>query len=79
MGEIRNPLSWEICLNIIVGTAKGLAYLHEDSNVHIIHRDIKCGSILLDDRFHPKIADFGMAKLFSGGDTHVSTGVGGTR
>lgn len=72
-------MSWEIRLNIIMGTARGLAYLHEDSNLRIIHRDIKCGNILLDDIFHPKIADFGMARFFPEGETHVSTRVGGTR
>nr|ABR16548.1 unknown [Picea sitchensis] len=77
-GEIQNVLSWEKRLGIIVGTARGLTYLHEDSNVRIIHRDIKCGNILLDDRFHPKIADFGLARFFPDGETHVSTRVGGT-
>ena len=71
-------MSWENRFNIIVGTARGLAYLHEDSNVRIIHRDIKCGNILLDDRFNPKIADFGLARLFPEDVTHVSTRVGGT-
>jgi serine/threonine protein kinase len=77
-GEIRNALSWENRLNIIVGTARGLAYLHGESNVRIIHRDIKCANILLDDRLHPKIADFGLAKFFPESQTHVSTRVGGT-
>eukprot|EP01018_Ginkgo_biloba_P006020 Gb_41607 [translate_table: standard] len=77
-GDIRNPLNWETHFDIIVGTARGLAYLHEDSNVRIVHRDIKCGNILLDDKFHPKIADFGLAKFFPEGETHVSSRVGGT-
>lgn len=77
-GEIESVLSWEIRLNIIVGTARGLAYLHEDSVVRIIHRDIKCGNILLDDKFNPKIADFGLAKFFPEDESHVSTRFGGT-
>lgn len=71
-------MSWENRLKIIVGTARGLAYLHEDSNMRIIHRDIKCSNILLDDRFHPKIADFGMARFFTEGDTNVSKKMAGT-
>eukprot|EP01018_Ginkgo_biloba_P005398 Gb_10838 [translate_table: standard] len=78
LGDITSPLNWETRFDIIVGTAPGLAYLHEDSNVRIVHRDIKCGNILLDDKFHPKIADFGLAKFFPEGETHVSSRVGGT-
>ena len=77
-GELRSALTWKMRLNIIMGTARGLAYLHEDSQVRIIHRDIKCGNILLDDKFCPKIADFGLARFFPEDETHVSTRVGGT-
>eukprot|EP01018_Ginkgo_biloba_P018981 Gb_02559 [translate_table: standard] len=56
-----------------LGTPRGLAYLHEDSNVRIVHRDIKCGNIHLNDQFHPKITDFGLAKFFPKGQTHLSS------
>ena len=77
-GDLRSALTWKMCLNIIMGTSQGIAYLHEDSQVRIIHRDIKCPNILLDDRFCPKIADFGLARFFPEDETHVSTRVGGT-
>eukprot|EP00253_Pinus_taeda_P018006 PITA_18006 len=63
---------------IIVGIARGLAYLHEESEIRIIHRDIKASNILLDNKYRPKIADFGLAKLFAEDESHVSTKVAGT-
>ncbi|XP_077253588.1 cysteine-rich receptor-like protein kinase 3 [Tasmannia lanceolata] len=71
-------ISWDMRYNILVGTAEGLAYLHEESELRIIHRDIKLGNILLDENFTAKIADFGLARLFPEDRTHISTGIAGT-
>ncbi|AEC06772.1 roline-rich extensin-like receptor kinase 4 [Arabidopsis thaliana] len=65
-------------LRIALGAAKGLAYLHEDCHPRIIHRDIKSANILLDFNFDAMVADFGLAKLTSDNNTHVSTRVMGT-
>ncbi|KAF4398465.1 hypothetical protein G4B88_025444 [Cannabis sativa] len=78
-GEQRSRnLSWSERHNIIMGTARGLAYLHEEFHVCIIHRDIKTSNILLDDDFNPRIADFGLAKLLPQDRSHLSTRFAGT-
>ncbi|KAM0961901.1 hypothetical protein ACFX2I_021097 [Malus domestica] len=71
-------LEWTKRLKIALGSAKGLAYLHEDCHPKIIHRDIKSANILLDDAFEAQVADFGLAKLTNDMNTHVSTRVMGT-
>ncbi|XP_057822012.1 cysteine-rich receptor-like protein kinase 43 [Cryptomeria japonica] len=76
--ERSKELNWHRRLNIILGVARGLLYLHEDSQLPIIHRDIKASNILLDENLEPKISDFGLARLFRRDETHVSTRVAGT-
>jgi len=75
----RRHLDWQERHNIIIGISRGLLYLHEDSHLRIIHRDIKASNILLDEKLNPKIADFGLARLFTEDETHISTVAAGTR
>ncbi|KAK1407704.1 hypothetical protein QVD17_39327 [Tagetes erecta] len=77
-GEKRGTLNWEKRFDIIFGVARGLAHLHNEFHVKIIHRDIKLNNILVDDDFQPKICDFGLARLQPEDQTHVRTRLVGT-
>lgn len=71
-------LNWEKRFEIIIGTAEGLVYLHDNNETRIIHRDIKASNILLDSRLRAKIADFGLARSFQEDQSHISTAIAGT-
>ncbi|CAI9097320.1 OLC1v1033714C1 [Oldenlandia corymbosa var. corymbosa] len=71
-------LDWRTRASICMGTASGLAFLHEEVHPRIVHRDIKASNVLLDENLNPKIGDFGLAKLFPDNVTHISTRVAGT-
>eukprot|EP00253_Pinus_taeda_P024151 PITA_24151 len=74
----KRHLDWQTLYNIKMGIARGLLYLHQDSEFCIIHRDIKENNILLDERLNPKIVDFGLARLFPKEVTHIQTRAAGT-
>nr|CAB3470466.1 unnamed protein product [Digitaria exilis] len=67
-------LGWSTRHNVILGIARGLLYLHEDSLLKVVHRDLKASNVLLDDKMSPKISDFGMAKIFEDDSDAINTG-----
>ncbi|XP_028767836.1 putative receptor-like protein kinase At4g00960 [Neltuma alba] len=71
--ENKTKLNWSNRYKIIEGIARGILYLHKDSQLKIIHRDLKCSNILLDEDLNPKISDFGMARIFGTDQTQAST------
>ncbi|XP_031502122.1 LRR receptor-like serine/threonine-protein kinase FEI 1 [Nymphaea colorata] len=76
--ERSEQLDWDARLRIILGAAKGLAYLHHDCSPRIIHRDIKSSNILLDSNLEARVSDFGLAKLLEDEESHITTIVAGT-
>nr|TKW06571.1 hypothetical protein SEVIR_7G248700v2 [Setaria viridis] len=77
-GNGRLNLDWPTRFEICLGIARGLAYLHEESSIRVVHRDIKASNVLLDANLNSKISDFGLAKLYDDKNTHISTKVAGT-
>ncbi|KAM4112467.1 hypothetical protein ACJW30_05G142200 [Castanea mollissima] len=77
-GKSKLHLDWPTRFNVCLGTARGLAYLHEESRPRIVHRDVKASNILIDGKLCPKISDFGLAKLYDDTKSHINTRVAGT-
>lgn len=71
-------LDWPNRHKICVGIARGLAFLHDESTLKVVHRDIKATNILLDRDLNPKISDFGLARLHEEENSHISTRIAGT-
>ena len=72
-GIRKSLLDWPQRFHIINGIARGLLYLHQDSRLKVVHRDLKAGNILLDHQMRPKISDFGLARMFKEHESEANT------